>query len=53
MLSDWRFWAGASGVAVLVGFLFPISLPVGPITAWLVLIALALVGYELGKRILP
>ena len=53
MLLDPRFWLIVAAAAVLVGFLFPISLPVGPITAWLVMIALALVGYELGRRILP
>ena len=54
MLLDHRFWACVGVGLLAAGFLLlPISLPTGPITAWLVVIALALIGYELGKRILP
>lgn len=53
MLQDWRFWA-CFGVGLLVAaWLAPIGLPFGPVTSWLVLIALCLIGYELGRRIDP
>jgi uncharacterized Tic20 family protein len=52
MLMDSRFWALMGVGCLLAGWLFPVSLPVGPVTAWLVVIALGLLGYELAKRLI-
>jgi hypothetical protein len=52
MLSDWRFWACFGVGLLLTAWLFPVVLPVNPVTAWLVVLALAVIGYELGKRLI-
>jgi hypothetical protein len=51
MLNDWRLWFLVGVGCLLWGWLFPILLPVGPVTALLTLLALFVLGWQLGSRL--